>query len=847
MLEIPGYRLLRQLGRGGMATVYLAVQESVAREVALKVMSPALLVDADFGARFQREARIAAHLHHRHVVGIHDVGRVDDHHYIAMEYLSGGSLLDRDGAPRPVPFALRAIREIADALDYAQAKGFIHRDVKPDNILLREDGSAVLTDFGIARASDPMSRLTRTGVVVGTPHYMSPEQARGKELDGRCDIYSLGIVLYELLVGCVPYHADDSLAVGIMHITQPIPMLPDSLAALQPLLSRMLAKDVGERFQTGAEVVEAIAAIERRIADGELPELRGVPRDHVHGELATATQVSLPVAPARIDGASRAEPGLGRIDDIGSLDDMPRPRGKRSGNDTGRGSGLAARRRTARRPRKRVVPILIAALVLMVAAAAAWTWQDELRGLLPQTELNDTLVRAERALDAGRIDGDQGDSAAELFEAARDMQPDSERARRGIVMVGQKLLDRARLSLRAGDRKTAAQQLERARALLGGGSDVDAIAEELKRSNAAQTAASALLERGEAALAAGNIMGTQGAAALYRQILEADPGNALAVTGLTKCADALAAQVRSALDAHDRATATARIGDIAAIASTYPALPELRGVLAKAREADEAKLDALLARAASQLRAGHVSGGEESAVALYALAQKLDPQNAKVRAGMTAVAHALVGQARAAIEDSRTEHAAHLLSEARAIDPQLADLRAATTSLRDLREQLASDGARPLLTDEDQRRVQILVEQAKQAEEAGNIIVPPGRCAYDKYRSALAIDGSSAAALAGLASLPARARVLFDTAIADKTPFRARVLLDAIRQLAPGDVMISDMSSRLADAFLDEAQAQLTADRRGEAVRALQAARELSPANPRLRAIEAATRLGPDG
>ena len=154
MIEIPGYRILRQLGRGGMATVYLALQESVQREVALKVMSSSLQADPDFSERFLREARIAAKLHHRHVVGIHDVGRAGEANYIAMEYLGGGPILARDAGPRPVGFALRVTREIGLALHYAHAKGFVHRDVKPDNILLREDGSAALTDFGIARAAD---------------------------------------------------------------------------------------------------------------------------------------------------------------------------------------------------------------------------------------------------------------------------------------------------------------------------------------------------------------------------------------------------------------------------------------------------------------------------------------------------------------------------------------------------------------------------------------------------------------------------------------------------------------------------------------------------------------------
>src|SRR5690606_4735705 len=174
-------------------------------------------------------------------------------------------------------FALRVIREIATAINYAQQKGFIHRDIKPDNIILRDDGSSALTDFGIARANDSATRMTRTGAVVGTPHYMSPEQARGKQVDGRSDLYSLGIVLYEMLVGRVPYNAEDSLAVGIMHITQPVPRLPDGLLVLQPLVDGLLAKEPKDRFQTGNEAGAAIARYEQAIASGELKDLDGKP------------------------------------------------------------------------------------------------------------------------------------------------------------------------------------------------------------------------------------------------------------------------------------------------------------------------------------------------------------------------------------------------------------------------------------------------------------------------------------------------------------------------------------------------------------------------------------------
>jgi serine/threonine protein kinase len=215
--EIPGYRILGQLGVGGMATVYLANQESFDREVALKVMAPALAADANYGDRFMREARIAARFSHPNIIAVYDVGVHKDHYYIAMEHHSGGDLKGRLRKGMTTKQAMSILRQMAAALDYAHSKGYIHRDVKPDNILFREDGSAVLTDFGIARPAAGDTQMTQIGMVVGTPKYMSPEQARGQELDARSDIYSLGIVFYEIMVGRVPFDGRDSIDIGIKH------------------------------------------------------------------------------------------------------------------------------------------------------------------------------------------------------------------------------------------------------------------------------------------------------------------------------------------------------------------------------------------------------------------------------------------------------------------------------------------------------------------------------------------------------------------------------------------------------------------------------------------------------
>jgi len=858
VIEISGYRLLRQLGRGGMATVYLAVQESVDREVALKVMSPALLVDPNFGERFLREAKIAAKLHHRHVVGIHDVGRSGDYHYIAMEYLGRGPVLHKDGNSRPVAFALRVIREIATALDYAHQKGFVHRDVKPDNILLRDDDSSALTDFGIARALDPAARMTQTGAVVGTPHYMSPEQARGKPIDGRSDLYSLGIVLYELLVGRVPYEADDSLAVGIMHISQPVPVLPGVLARLQPLLSRMLAKQPEDRYQNGNEVAVAIAGFERGEgikAEAPISALDTEVDDGRHDSPVVGMFASTPTPqnrtpppmrhtptpPSQAQSSrdsgghrERSEPNIGRLDEIVAAVADDSMRAERGG-------------RPAQRALERRAPwaAIVVVVLLALGAGAAWMNQDKLRAFLPRTEFNDTLTRAQRSLDEGRLVGTP-DSARELFQAARAQDPDNDVARAGLERVGQRLLYGAGDELKRNDLAAAKQSLEAARELLGGGEAVDALAQTLAKAENGDAETEQLLDRANTALDAGRVLGDDGSAALYKRLLAADASNAVAQAGLRKSADVLAGQARSAFAARDFATASQRIDAIASLMPAYPALTELRGQMAQSRESTHAALDETLQRAEDQVRAGHLTGGDDSALELFRDVLKQDPGNARAKDGLRRIAQSFVMQANAAIDDDNATAAEKLLSSAAQLTPDLPDLREARINLRELRERIDINAERPTLTEADNQHVHQLVTEAAQAAAAGNLIIPPGDSAYDKYRAALAIDGNSKEALDGIAQLPARAKDLFGQALTDGTPQRARALLDTIRQIAPSDPSIAPMSEKLADVFLDQAEARVREGRRDDAVRALDAARQLSPLNPRLGPLDARIRALPN-
>jgi serine/threonine-protein kinase len=246
-----------------MATVYYAIHTALDRPVVLKVLHPHLSRDAEMRERFRREAETAAQLVHPHICNIVDFGMTDRHVYIVMPYMSRGTLGDRVSGQRTLtPERAAAVgAQVASALDYAHRHGLVHRDIKPDNILFDEDEHAVVTDFGIATAHF-RARMTGSGHVMGTPHYMSPEQARGRLLDGRSDLYTVGVVLYETLLGFVPFDGADIYSISSKHLTETAAS-PDEVdsripSALAAIVMRCLAKDPADRFQRGNDLADAL-------------------------------------------------------------------------------------------------------------------------------------------------------------------------------------------------------------------------------------------------------------------------------------------------------------------------------------------------------------------------------------------------------------------------------------------------------------------------------------------------------------------------------------------------------------------------------------------------------------
>ncbi|MCB0035012.1 MAG: protein kinase, partial [Anaerolineales bacterium] len=265
--QIGKYKIVEHLGRGGMAEVYKAYHENLDRFVAVKLMHPFLAGEQDFLSRFQREARAMAALNHPNIIDVFDFDVEGDVYYIVMAYISGGTLKDaqtelaNQGQKMALSRAIQIILEVADALSYAHSRGMLHRDIKPANIMLNERGAAVLTDFGIAKIMSGPS-YTATGAMIGTPAYMSPEQGIGQPGDERSDLYSLGVLFYQVATGVLPYDADTPLAVVLKHVNEPIPspklVNPDLPPEIEEIIFKAMAKDPEERYQSVHEFARAL-------------------------------------------------------------------------------------------------------------------------------------------------------------------------------------------------------------------------------------------------------------------------------------------------------------------------------------------------------------------------------------------------------------------------------------------------------------------------------------------------------------------------------------------------------------------------------------------------------------
>jgi TonB family protein len=363
------YDQFHELGRGGMALVYRARERALERDVAIKVLPAAFTFDQEFIERFQREARTAARLEHPNIIPIYRVGRAGQVIYFVMKYLRGGTLSDllkEHGRLRPAEIR-RLLLEAGSALGYAAEHGVVHRDVKPDNIMLDEFGRTVLTDFGIAKAAT-RQRLTGTGLSIGTPRYMSPEQARAQDTDFRSDIYSLGIVAFQCLTGSAPFDGDDAFQIGYKHVSEPLPrprLVNEDERSLYAVIEKMVAKEPDQRFQSAADLEKALAGQEVAPSVVRMKTRMGPPVVLIPGE-GPPTPAPIPAAPLEPTVASPVVPPMpppGEARTVSRQDPEARQGARRVANRSavmkqGKGSGF---------------PIILI-LLLLAGAGAYWYW-----------------------------------------------------------------------------------------------------------------------------------------------------------------------------------------------------------------------------------------------------------------------------------------------------------------------------------------------------------------------------------------------------------------------------------------------------------------------------------------
>jgi eukaryotic-like serine/threonine-protein kinase len=266
-IEVPGYSILKEIATSNFSQVFLARSERMRRNVVLKVMNTGESArERDDAERFQREYEIISSITHRAIAEIYDFGSLPRHLYLAMEYFPCGDLRDRLRNPMSVDESLYYLRAIAEALRVIHVFGILHRDLKPANVMLRDDNSPVLIDFGLARRSVEDASTTGVGQVLGSPYYISPEQSQGQRVDARTDLYSLGVMFYEMLTGQKPYGGRSAVAIMAQHSSSPVPILPPATAAQQPLLDRLMAKQQSGRYASADELLADLGPLVAAVA-----------------------------------------------------------------------------------------------------------------------------------------------------------------------------------------------------------------------------------------------------------------------------------------------------------------------------------------------------------------------------------------------------------------------------------------------------------------------------------------------------------------------------------------------------------------------------------------------------
>ncbi len=862
-IQIPGYELIRELGVGGMATVHLALQTSLDRKVALKVMRRNIDDAEKFEKRFLVEGRTLAKLPHRNIVAVYDIVKSESATYISMEYLEGGTLHDQMASGLSLGEAVAIVVQIAGALQFAHDHNVVHRDLKPANIMFRDPTTPVLTDFGIARQQDAQStRLTQTGMLVGTPTYMSPEQINALEVDGRSDLYSLGVMFFELLTGKPPFQGDSPIAVLMAHLTTPPPPLPLPYQDFQPVLDRMLAKNREERFDDLKEFTKALKAV---VVNNETlwSRLQADPNQSSSEQLrALGFSVSQTVgdalqSPGSLRRSQQSIPGFrelptqgGKLPGVSAELPAPPATSTISGPPSqqtalSRGPLLPpAPAPTA--PRSRPAWLLPGAIGFVAVLLLAIGWV----ALRPGAEI-DPRIKADvdlrlRAVDQLIIDGklivtdDTSSNALDIFRGEQARAPKYS----GIVQRGEVLL--AALKQRI-DSQIKQGQFDDALITQGvvagiwpDDAEIAVLPESIEAARKlAQQARELeqLLKDARAAQSEGRDTGATGTYALLARAANVAPGDKRVQEMREALMQRLLKPVEAALQAGNLDEADRRLEALGSQLRADPAWVAMRGRVQEAgkRRDLEQRLAALYARFDGEINKGQLTDpASDNALQTLEQIRELDPRHPQLPGRTARLADALVQNARRSLAAGNPSAALQQIDVALRVVPE----QSAATALKTEAEgQLSAD----------QRKLVKLIGDARQALVDRRFVAPVGSNARELLEEILRLDPGNADALAMRTSIPQRIAEAARTLAEEARLPEAIALVREARPLYPTDSALMRLSQEL-DQQLAGAQReqrrrdqieriQRAADQRplveAEVIAAIDLAGALLSANPR--------------
>jgi len=780
--NIPGYELIRELGAGGMATVFLAKQISLDRKVAIKVMRRGL-ADENVEKRFLIEGRTMARLPHPNIVGVYDIVQNEQINYIAMEFLEGGMLSDKMREGLTLAEAVSVVVQIAGALQYAHDNDVVHRDLKPSNIMYRDAATPVLTDFGIAKAKNQeTTRLTQTGMMIGTPTYMSPEQATGAELDGRSDQYALGVLFYEMLTGRAPFEGSTPIQVVLAHLNTPPPPLPPQFAFFQPLMDRMLAKDREQRFPDLRVFVKELKAL---LTGNEqlLQRLRVDPSQSASEQLRalgfSESQIHTGAGPspaARVSGK------------------LKRP----AGPVTGSGPGVRLDPLPSGRPRW-LLPAA-AALVLVVGGAGVWfafrpkplstlEAMDPARRVLVTTMLNNV----DRMIEDGKLmPPPAGENAFDQLQAVQQFAGGLPETQQRFQKIADAFRRRAEDKLKQKAFSEAEQNIQLALAVVPD----DAAAKQVQKAIAAAKVAGeresevkALLAQADAAKQAKKLVGEgeDNALALLRRALEIDPNSAPAKQALDGLLEQLLQPAQQFIAQRQYDEAQRALDASAAYLASDARWQQLEQEIEKGRDLalQQQRIERLLDLARKQMAQGRIAEppGDNALASLARLAE-IDASNAGAAQLKREAGAALAKLAQQAERDKKFTDALRYYEQALRAVPD-------NTAYAQAREKLEQS------LGQQQAQLARALSNASDAISRLNYFSPAGQSAREWLDKALALDPNNATARSQLAELPRLARESAAALAKEQRLDAALKLLQEAQAQYPDDAQIAALASQL--------------------------------------------------